>query len=183
MSETGEAKVKTVEVVDYDPTWPEKFHAARALLARVLPDALAIEHFGSTSVPGLCAKPTIDVLVVVADVRAVLEPNRREALVRLGYEYRPGSFPEDDHHAFFRKVMGGKRLEHVHVLAANSPRIEQYRQFREYLVANSSAAQRYAQAKRALYARYANERGRYIAEKAGIVAELSAEAERWRAAG
>lgn len=168
-------------MVDYDPRWPEQFAVERALLARLLPDALAIEHVGSTSVPGLCAKPTIDVLVVVTDVGAVLE--RSAALGRLGYEYRPGSFAGDARHVFFRKVAAGRRTHHLHVLAADSPIPDDYRLFRDCLRSDHDAARRYAGVKQALAVRYAAERGRYVAEKSELVAELMARARLWRATG
>ena len=62
-TETGPRRM--VEVVEYDPTWPERFARERSSLVRALPEALMIEHIGSTSVTGLSAKPTIDILVVV----------------------------------------------------------------------------------------------------------------------
>jgi GrpB-like predicted nucleotidyltransferase (UPF0157 family) len=170
----------TVEVVAHDVTWAEVFRGERELLARAVPRAGAIEHIGSTSIPGLAAKPTIDVLVVVDDINDVL--NRRSVLVELGYEYRPGSFAEDDEHLFFRKVSGGRRTHHLHVLAASSPMPDRYRLFRDYLIANGDAAHRYEQAKRTLATLYANERGRYVAEKAKVVSELLAEASRWKSA-
>jgi GrpB-like predicted nucleotidyltransferase (UPF0157 family) len=172
---------KTVEVVDHDPAWSRRFAVEQELLARVLPDALAIEHIGSTSVPGLCAKPTIDVLIVVHDVRAVLD--RLPDLVQLGYEYRPGSFAEDPEYLFFRKLKERKRTHHLHVLEAGSPRPDQYRLFRDFLAADSEAAARYAGVKRDLARRYATERDRYVAEKSAVVGELMAQARRWRTAG
>jgi len=71
-TETGPRRM--VEVVEYDPTWPDKFAQERESLARALPDALAIEHIGSTSVPGLCAKPTLDILIVVSSIDSFLVP-------------------------------------------------------------------------------------------------------------
>lgn len=172
--------VRAVEVVDYDPAWPEQFAAERDLLTKALPDAVAIEHIGSTSVPGLAAKSTIDVLVVVEDVGLVLE--RFSALAALGYEYRPGSFAEDDQHLFLRKIKDGKRTHHVHVLEVGSPVPEQYRLFRDYLIADGEAAARYGRAKQALARRYAAERGRYVAEKPEVVDALMAQARQWRTA-
>ena len=109
--------------------------------------------------------------------------NRRSVLAELGYECRPGSFAEDDEHLFFRKVSGGRRTHHLHVLAASSPKPDHYRLFREYLMANGDAAHRYEQAKRILAVQYANKRSRYVAEKARVVSELLAAAFRWRSAG
>jgi GrpB-like predicted nucleotidyltransferase (UPF0157 family) len=179
MSVTYEEKpTAIVEVVAYDGTWAEMFAAERDLLAANIPEAHAIEHIGSTSIPGLAAKPTIDILVVVDEISGVLD--RRSVLAGLGYEYRPGSFADDDEHLFFRKVSGGRRTHHLHVLASSSPKPESYRLFRDYLIMNGDAANRYEAAKRALALQYANERGRYIVEKVDVVSELLSEASRWR---
>jgi GrpB-like predicted nucleotidyltransferase (UPF0157 family) len=167
--------------VAYDPAWPERFRTEQAQLAVALPHAPAIDHVGSTSGPGLSAKPTIDVLAVVSDVDDVLKDHA--ALERLGYEYRPGSFADDGDHLFFRKVSGGKRTHHLHVLAASSPRPDDYLLFRGFLGASDDAAPRYEQAKQSLAEKYATERGRYVAEKSQIVDQLMSEARAWRAAG
>jgi GrpB-like predicted nucleotidyltransferase (UPF0157 family) len=178
MSVTYEEKpTATVEVVAYDDTWAEMFDAERDLLAAIIPEAHTIEHIGSTSIPGLAAKPTIDILVVVDEISGVLD--RRSVLAELGYGYRPGSFA-DDEHLFFRKVSGGRRTHHLHVLASSSPKPESCRLFRDYLIMNGDAATRYEEAKRALALKYANERGPYIVEKVDVVSELLSEAFRWR---
>jgi GrpB-like predicted nucleotidyltransferase (UPF0157 family) len=170
--------VSTVEVVAHDARWAGMFHQERALLERAVPQARAIEHIGSTSVPGLAAKPTIDILLVVHDIADAL--NRRDALAAIGYAYRPDSFVAADDHLFFRKIHGGHRTHHLHVFAASSAKLDEHRLFRDYLIANSAAARRYEQVKLALAARYANERSRYVAEKATTVVELLAEARTWR---
>lgn len=175
-----EKPTRTVEVVAYDPAWPDLFNLERARLAAALPHALAIEHFGSTSVPGLSAKPTIDMLVTVSDVLGVLEDHA--SLERLGYEHRPRAFADEDEHLFFRKVSGGKRTHHLHVVAASSPRSNDYLLFRDYLMANRDVVQRYEQVKRSLAERYATERGSYIAEKSEFVGQLMVEAQSWRTA-
>jgi len=67
------------------------FDVERDLLAAIIPEARAIEHIGSTSIPGLAAKPTIDILAVVDEISGVLD--RRSVLAELGYEYRPDPSP------------------------------------------------------------------------------------------
>jgi GrpB-like predicted nucleotidyltransferase (UPF0157 family) len=172
---------RTVDVVPYDQDWPRRFAAAHADLTRALPAALAVEHVGSTSVPGLSAKPTIDVLVVVDDVAALRADHT--ALAALGYEYRPRSFAAEGDHLFFRKVTAGVRTHHLHVLAAGSPRAAEYRLFRDFLRTHPDAVDRYERAKRALAERYATERLRYVVEKGVVVDALMVEAERWAESG
>ena len=170
----------TVQVIDYDPAWPERFEAERALLLRTVPGVfLSMEHVGSTAVPGLAAKPTIDVLGVVDELDAVLRSV--EPLAAAGYDFRPGAFPDDEHHLFFRKVRAGKRLVHLHVLVSWSPAVDEYRLFRDFLRANPAAAARYGAYKRALAARFPDRRQSYVEAKQGEVEVLLAEARRWAA--
>jgi GrpB-like predicted nucleotidyltransferase (UPF0157 family) len=166
-TETGSRRM--VEVVEYDPTWPERFARERSSLVRALPEALMIEHIGSTSVPGLSAKPTIDILVVVSSVEAFDAAER--ALAELGYERRD-SFAEDEQHAFFRKVVDGRRTHHLHMLTRDSPRSREYLLFRDYLRSHPPVAEEYSQVKLDLAATYATNRDRYVVEKSKYVSEL-----------
>lgn len=168
-----------VEVTAADPAWPARFAAERPLLAAALPEARAIEHVGSTSVPGLPAKPTIDIMAVVDDPAATVR-ERGPALARLGYDHRPGSFPDDTRHVFLRKVDHGVRTHHLHLVAADSPLPDDYRAFRAYLTGDPDAAARYAAVKQELAERYADRRQRYVDLKAEYVDGLMAEARRRR---
>ena len=169
----------TVEVVPYDPAWPARFEAERATLVAAAPGLfMSVEHIGSTSVPGLLAKPTIDVLAVTCDVHAVVQ--HVEVLAGAGYDHRPGSFADDDRHLFFRKVSDGKRLAHLHVVHESSPEIDDYRLFRDFLRGHADVAARYADLKRDLAARFADRRQAYVDIKQREVDVLMAEARRWR---
>ncbi|AXH88660.1 GrpB domain, predicted nucleotidyltransferase, UPF0157 family [Micromonospora aurantiaca] len=174
--------VPVVEVVPYDPAWPERFRIEERLLSEALPAALSVEHFGSTSVPGLAAKPVIDILVVVPEVGAVVADVR--PLEQLGYAYRPLAFPDDDEHLFFAKDTAGKRSHHLHVFGVTSQVPEANRVFRAYLAATPDAARRYEAAKRRAAALHPHSRAQYGAAKEKVFAQLSAEARLWsRSAG
>ena len=166
-----------VEVVPYDPAWPSRFQAEQRLLSDTLPDALSIEHIGSTSIPGLAAKPIIDVMAVVPEADAVVADLR--PLEQLGYVYRPTVFPDDSDHLFFAKDTAGKRSHHLHVFGARSPVPEENRVFRAYLEANPAAARRYEAAKKRAAEEQPHSRARYGAAKEGTMTQLSAEARRW----
>ena len=120
--------VRRIEVVSYEPSWPEVFAHEAATLAPVFGDlALAIEHAGSTSVPGLPAKPVIDILVVVGHIAPVDALSPR--LIDLGYtpqgEYGiPGR-------RFFYKGTHEVRTHHVHVFADGHVEITRIRDFRD----------------------------------------------------
>jgi GrpB-like predicted nucleotidyltransferase (UPF0157 family) len=159
----------TVEVVAYSAQWPVLFDQERAALAASLGAvAVSVEHIGSTAVPGLAAKPTIDILVVVDDMTGFTA--RIPALETLGYEHRPhNTLVGSPTHAFLRKVVDGKRTNHLHVVLAGSPQIERYRRFRDALRSDPELAERYAALKRDLARRHADDRMRYVEEKSAWV--------------
>lgn len=173
----GLGNERSVRLVPYDPRWPASFEAARGDLAAVVPEALSIEHVGSTSVPGLASKPTIDVLLVVEDLAVVLD--RIAELTAIGFEHRPGSFAPERCHLFFRRTVGDERTHHLHVLPASSPEPDDYRLFRDFLRANPDAAARYETAKLDLATRFAQDRTSYVEAKEPIVEELLITARAW----
>ena len=163
---------RTVDLVEYSPAWAEDFLRERDALAAALgPAALVIEHIGSTAVPGLIAKPTIDIAVGVRTIDE-LRP-RRADLEALGYEWRAG-FHEA--HQFLRKIVGDERTHHLHVIVWPSDEFDKWIAFRDYLRASPAAAAAYAQAKRDLAARHYTDRGAYVEGKTDIVRRLLAEA-------
>ncbi len=160
--------------VPYDPTWPERFLAARAELIGVLPGNARVEHIGSTAVPGLAAKDCIDIAVVLdepATARNVLE-----ALSRLGYEWRPNAFADEPPHWFLRRVTAGRRTEQLHVYPAGHPDLAAVLAFRDLLRTDPDALNSYQRVKRTLAEANPLDRGGYMAGKDAIVAELTATA-------
>ena len=174
----GLGEERSVRVVPYDPSWPAWFETARGDITAVVPEALTIEHVGSTSVPGLASKPTVDVLLVVDDLAVILD--RLAELAAIGFEHRPGSFAPERRHLFFRRMVGGERTHHLHVLASDSAEPDDYRLFRDYLRANPAAAARYEAAKLDLADRFARDRASYVQAKELIVEELLVTARIWR---
>jgi GrpB-like predicted nucleotidyltransferase (UPF0157 family) len=168
-----------VEVVDHDPAWPALFEAERRLLVAALPSARSIEHIGSTSVPGLAAKPIIDIAAVVPGIAAIAADVA--ALERLGYQYRPWVFADDEEHLFFPKDTAGRRTHHLHVFGSSSPLPRQNRVFRDYLATHPEAAGRYAAAKREAAHRHPDSRARYAEAKEAVMRLVLAEASRWGA--
>nr|WP_281352918.1 GrpB family protein [Mesorhizobium camelthorni] len=139
-----------ISVSDYDPAWPAMFKQERARLQSVLGTLiLAIEHMGSTAVPGLAAKPIIDLLV---GVRTLTEARSHciKQLRALGYTYIPQyeSWLPDE--LFFRKGVSGPWTHHVHVMELSNPRWEAFLSFRDYLRAHPDAASAYGDLKKSL---------------------------------
>jgi len=167
----GEAGA-SVEVVSYSSAWPVLFEQERAALQAAAGDAArSIEHIGSTAVPGLSAKPTIDILLVTDSISEFLI--RLPRIEALGYDYRAGNtFVGSAGHLFLRKVRDGRRTHHLHVLAAGSAEIDDYRLFRDALRTDVLLALEYERLKLALAAEYPADRTRYVIEKANWVAEV-----------
>lgn len=156
-----------IEIVDYDPTWPGKYDAwQRAIRAALGTTAVRIEHVGSTAVPGLPAKPTVDVQVSVHhldDEKAYVPP-----LEDLGLQLRS----RDLYHRFFRPRADRPRDVHVHVCAVGSVWESDHLRFRDYLRLHPEACQRYAEAKRAAAAMWSDDRLAYTDAKTEVILDI-----------
>lgn len=164
----------TVDLVEYSPAWAQAFAIERPRVAEVFGSSVvAIEHIGSTAVPGLVAKPTIDIAVGLNEI-AALFPNVG-ALEALGYEFRPEA-RFNDTHWFLRRIEDDERTHHLHVVELPHPDWDEWISLRDYLRASPGARDRYAAEKRRLAAlHYANRRA-YVEAKTTIVRQLLAEA-------
>ncbi len=151
---------ETVIIAAYDPAWPQRFEALAArALAALSPLAAEIEHVGSTSVPGLSAKPVIDLDVVVdpADVGEAIE-----RLSTIGYAHKgDGGIPGRE--AF--RWPAGEQRHHLYVCRADAPAFREHIAFRDFLRANPDALQEYDQLKRMLAKRHGGDRLAYQAAK------------------
>jgi GrpB-like predicted nucleotidyltransferase (UPF0157 family) len=159
----------------YDPAWPERFAELGRELRGGLGDvALRIDHIGSTSVPGLAAKPIIDLQVSVA----AFDPLEafRTPLERLGYVYRADN-PERTKR-YFREPPGRRRT-HVHVRRAGSFSEQWALLFRDYLRAHREVADGYAARKRGLAIRFRDDRHGYTEAKVPVIWEIIRRADEW----
>lgn len=171
----------SIVVSDYDPSWPTLFEQESARIRNALGSfALAIEHIGSTAVPGLPSKPIIDLLVGV--------PNLDEARQRcvapieeLGYIYMPEYASWLPGELFFRKGPPGPWTHHMHLMEPSCPRWEALLVFRDYLRAHPEAARAYANIKRSLAASSIDDIEAYRTGKDIFVEETTAIARAWRA--
>lgn len=144
----GEIESLAIVVVDYDPAWAERFrHEETKIRAALGEAALAIEHIGSTSVPGLAAKPIVDILLVAEDSSD--EASYAPALESAGYVLRVRE-PHFDEHRMFRTP---EKDAHVHVFSPGSPEIVRYLLLRDHLRDNDEDRELYAQTKRDLASR------------------------------
>jgi GrpB-like predicted nucleotidyltransferase (UPF0157 family) len=173
---------RKVDVVAYDPAWPELFCAEAKRLRRVFgAELLVIHHMGSTAVPGLSAKPIIDLLAEVRDLDRVDGFN--DALRALGYE------PRGEHgipgRRFFPRRLGDEadtRTHHLHVYQGGHAEITRHLALRDYLCAHPEAARVYAQLKEDLARRCPWDIDSYIAGKDAFIKDLEQQALAWAAA-
>ncbi|MGA3398167.1 MAG: GrpB family protein [Acetobacteraceae bacterium] len=160
-----------VALVAYDPDWPRQFAMEAERLRGVLDPALVlgIEHFGSTAVPGLIAKPIIDILIAVRSL-ATARTAAVAPIVSLGYVYWEDN-PKPDR-MFFVKGMppyGARRTHHVHITEPAGEMWQRRLAFRDYLRAHPDEAQRYAALKHDLARQYTTDREAYTEAKSDYV--------------
>jgi GrpB-like predicted nucleotidyltransferase (UPF0157 family) len=162
--------VNPVVIVDYDPSWPATFQQFRHRLTATLGQlAVAIEHVGSTAVPGLAAKPIIDLDVVIAD-RADL-PAVIERLRPLGHLH------EDDLGVAGREAftpLAGAPTHHLYVCATGTPALDRHLAFRDALRADPGAADAYGDLKRTLAGQLGDDRAGYTEAKSAFIEQVLA---------
>ncbi|RZS43172.1 GrpB-like predicted nucleotidyltransferase (UPF0157 family) [Herbihabitans rhizosphaerae] len=161
-----------VIVVDYDSEWPRAFAEEEACVRGALGDgALMVEHTGSTSVPGLPAKPIIDVLLVVADSGD--ESAYVPALEAAGYTLRIREPNWFEHRMFHRRVeYGDDRDVNLHVFPSGVEEIDRILTFRDHLRANDSDREEYAAVKRDLATREWKFVQNYADAKTPVIEEI-----------
>jgi len=161
-----------IRLVPSDPGWPSRFELERSLLAEAIGAWVegGIHHVGSTAVPGLEAKPIIDILVGVRSLetaRGCFEP-----LADLGYLYAP-YLPDEMH--WFCKPDPARRTHHLHLVPFGSPRYLNELAFRDRLRADPRLAADYAALKRRLAERHRDDREAYTEAKSRFIQQALAD--------
>jgi len=176
---------ESVEIVPYDPSWPELFRREQEHLRACLPDDLIgrIEHFGSTAVPGLAAKPIVDILVEVTDLEAV-RSGVAPLLEAQGYDYFWRPTHGDDGPPFYawfikRDPGSGTRTYHIHMVEARFREHWDRLLFRDYLIEHPSVAKEYERLKLRLAAESPRDRVAYTRAKTEFVLRVTGEAKRY----
>ena len=159
---------RPVVIVDYDPRWPEMFEAEKArILQAVGEHVVAVEHVGSTAVPGLAAKPTIDIIAGVRrleEARSCIGP-----LAAIGYEYVPEYELEMPERRYFRKGPPESRTVHLHMVEIGGDFWWRHLTFRDYLRENREEARQYEALKRGLAAKHGSDREAYTDGKTAYI--------------
>ncbi|HEX6716462.1 MAG TPA: GrpB family protein [Pyrinomonadaceae bacterium] len=173
---------RVIEVKSYDVGWPLAFEAEAAALSRVFGDSLvAIHHIGSTSIPGLLAKPIIDILVILTDTETI--DRFSGAMEGLGYRVRgeclDAEIPGTPGRFYFSKDTDEVRTHHVHVCALGHAEIADKLAFRDYLRAHPHRAAAYGSLKQRLALTYRHDNVGYMRGKDAFIKTILDEARRW----
>lgn len=169
---------RQVHVVLNDPRWPQLFEAESGKIeAALAPNVAAVHHIGSTSIPGIYAKPVIDILVAVNSIASVDEDSSK--MESLGYEAM-GEFGIPGRRYFRKDDPGGVRTHQIHVFESGSAQIERHLAFRDYMIAHPDEARAYSDLKQSLVAKYPESADDYMDGKDEFIKEIDRRASVWR---
>jgi len=166
---------RRVGIVSYNPNWKEIYKEESKKIKNVLSDIIIdIHHIGSTAIPGIKAKPVIDILVEVKDIEAVDRYNNK--MEELGYEVM-GEYGIPKRR-FFRKG-GNNRTHHIHIFQVGNEEIERHINFKEYLIAHPDKVREYSKLKEKLTNKYTYDVENYTNGKSDFIKEIDRKAKLW----
>ena len=171
---------RIIEVLPYDPDWPELYRAEAERIAPVMgQNLLGLHHIGSTSVPGLAAKPTIDILAVVKDLAQLDAVN--SLIQELGFQPRGENGIAG--RRYFTKNAGDAHLFHLHAFQEGHSAIDDHLAFRDYLRIHPEACAEYAELKSHLAEIYRHEPKKYTDGKESFIQKVIKVAKAWKSSG
>jgi len=162
-----------IEIVDYDPRWTQKFALESARIRQILTEPLLeIEHHGSTAVPGLAAKPVIDMLVAVDSMARAAR--YAAVLIEYGYEAPDARYRElwPERIVLIRREHG-VRTCHVHLMLRGHPVWRRLLAFRDYLRSHPDVAAEYAAVKRSLTGTHNDDRHAYMSARGEFIERVT----------
>ncbi|UCG03342.1 MAG: GrpB family protein [Candidatus Heimdallarchaeota archaeon] len=156
-----------VKLSPYSPKWVQVYSKEKLQLEIAIGEQiLNIQHIGSTAIPGMMAKPIIDIAVAVHDFKKAFKCVK--PLKNLGYEYK-GEFGIPNRHYF---VKGSPRVFHLHMLEISSQEWKNHLFFRDFLLQHPDKAKKYAELKKLLAQRFSADRDAYTEGKASFIIEI-----------
>ncbi len=165
-----------VVLVSYDPDWPKVANLLSVKLRALGPLLVAVHHVGSTAVPGLCAKPIVDLMPVVVSLEAL--DQERGIVEKLGFEWH-GELGIQGRRYCTLNNADGVRIAQLHFFLADSPHVQRHLAFRDYLRAHAPLAADYDKEKMRARNLHPNDSHAYSEEKAAWVKSTEAKALRW----
>ena len=167
---------RKVVVMPSDSNWSELFKKeANGLAALLGREVVAIHHIGSTAIPGIIAKPIIDILVEIHDINKMDEFNAE--MIKLGYQPK-GEFGIPGRR-FFTKSDGTTRTHHAHVFQTGDPEVERHLSFKEYMTAHPKEAQAYSRLKEELAGKFPEDINGYTQAKGDFIKRIDEKAKAW----
>lgn len=158
-----------VKLEDYNEDWKEKFEKERKTLSQIFKeDALEIQHVGSTSIPGLEAKPIIDIAIAVKELEIALK--YVEKMEEAGYSFRGNAGVEGRY--FFAKGPEDNRTHYVHIEPINSPNWETHIFYKKYLLEHPEIVAEYEKLKEELARLYPEDRKKYTSGKNDFIQKI-----------
>lgn len=143
--------IRKYTIIEYNDSYVKKFQEISSVIDQLFAsNIVAIEHVGSTAVPGMVGKPTIDIAVVVRNIEAI--DQQKKELMEKGYEYLGAYAVEDE--LLFAKNSNGERVINLHFFAQEHPEIKKMLSVRDYLRFHPKAVSLYSNKKRELYRKY-----------------------------
>lgn len=168
---------RTYSIEEYNPDWVTKFEEIKKTLEDVFADKfVSIEHIGSTSVPGMKAKPLIDVLMIVE----TLEPftHEKEIMVAKGYEWAE-NYILPNTMIFYKTENGDRKTENIHLCVRDSFKAKQFVYMRDYLRTHPDKAKEYTDLKEKLNKEFPNDYPAYRAAKNDFLKEVEKQSFDW----
>jgi GrpB-like predicted nucleotidyltransferase (UPF0157 family) len=162
---------------EYSPNWIKRFEEIKLFLQSVFRDkALKIEHVGSTSIPGMKAKPIIDVLVVVEKMEEFLL--EREKMLSVGYEWGE-NYIAPNTQLFFKMAEDGSKTENIHICEVDSPKEKQFLIMRDFFRNFPEKAKEYSDLKEKNFSLHPDDYPAYREAKAPFLHRMEQEAHKW----
>ena len=173
MSEQNQ--VRTMDVVPYNDDWKEDYHSESEKICNVLStEMINIYHIGSTAIPGIFAKPVIDILVEVRNITYI--DNYNSEMESLDY-IPSGESGIEGRRYFFKSLY--KRTHHIHIFETGNPEISKHINFRDYLIAHPEDANRYEELKKELSIKFRYDSRYYVAGKDTFIKDIDRKAALW----
>lgn len=172
---SSQTEIRTIEVVPYNINWVNKYLAEAEKIKKIMADELVkIHHIGSTSIPGISAKPVIDILVEVINIENIDDYN--EKMKEIGYIAK-GEYGIEGRRFFLKGEIN--RTHHIHVFQVGNSEIIRHLNFRDYMISHPDEAKAYSEMKRELAIKFRHDIDGYCNGKNDFIKNIDRKAEKW----
>ncbi|SCY10482.1 GrpB family protein [Alkaliphilus peptidifermentans] len=168
-------QVRIIEVVPYNPEWKEAFERESSKLKIILSEEIIdIHHVGSTSIPGISAKPVIDILIEVKDISKINSYNK--LMENEGYIAK-GEYGLEGRRFFLKGIYN--RTHHIHIYQVGNPEVTRHLNFRDYMIAHPKDAAAYGDLKNQLVEKFKHDIDGYCDGKDAFIKDIEIKSKEW----